>query len=782
MRLSPIPCLLALLAILSLGACETTGIQVEPASEPGSSTGPETIQPPREPEPEPEPEPPPPCIPTHDRRCVSAEDFQAETESLAAEYRKHVNFKNQWGLSHAKADYAYGHLSQIEGEDAAPGAGVTIGFIDSGIYQLHPDFEGKTITEHLLLGAQNETGHRFSHGTAVASVAAAIRSGHEYSAHGVAWGADIAMFAIPTGSAGDRPYRPISLQGLAGQDPVWAGVFNVVLVPRPEVPEVDILNLSVGHSGIIDSYTEEDLRANLGQAIARMAQADAEEKIILVWAAGNAHGRRCVPTTEHCENDGESYAINAVSVEVLPGLVARIEELQGHSIAVVALRPDGAIAGFSNRCGIAAEFCIAAPGEGMRVAYFGPHEDTGAPAEGYGFNYRGTSFAAPMVAGGLAVMKQLFRDQLSNTELVTRLFETADDEGVYADRAVYGHGAMDLRAATWPVGVLDVPVESDRADGAGASLLGTRLQAGAAFGDGLARSLAGTEIAAFDDLGAPFWFDLGDFTAGAAARSMAADVHEPPAPAWSRSEDAVQWRIGYREPPGDGGDGHLALADRAVTLTLADRHALRGTVFTTEGAAGQPPTSGAAVTWRPAGSPLGLHAGWVHERETLLGSSADGAFGALSADAAFVGVEADAKLGGWRIGADVEVGTVNSAAREGIVTAVSPLTTTAFTLHASTAFAGDGSLRLSVSQPLRVERGSAALSVPAGRTKAGAVVRSPLAAELAPSGRQIDVSARWQQPLSVGEVSLGAVVTHQPGHRAAADPELMFLSGWRWSY
>ena len=777
MRPSTVPCLLALLTLMFLGACGSTGIQVEPASEPGSTMVPA----PGQPKPEPEPEPPPPCIPTHAGSCASAEDFRTETEALAAEYREHVNFKNQWGLSHVKADYAYGHVSQIKGEDVAPGAGVTIGFIDSGIDQGHPDFAGKRITEHLI-GTADETGSRVSHGTAVASVAAAIRSQREYSAHGVAWGADIAMFAIPTSSAGDRPYTPVSLQGLAEQGRVWAGLFNYVLVPRPGVPHVDILNLSVGHSGIIDSYSEQNLRVHFGRAIATLAQADAEEKIILVWAAGNAHGRRCAPTAEHCEeNESKENAINAVSVEVLPGLVARIEELQGHSIAVVALRPDGEIADFSNRCGIAADFCIAAPGAGIRVAYLGPHPDTGVPVRGWDTG-GGTSYAAPMVAGGLAVMKQLFRDQLSNTELVTRLLETADDEGVYADPAVYGHGAMDLRAATWPVGVLDVPVESDRADGAGAALLGTRLQAGAAFGDGLERSLAGTEIAAFDDLGAPFWFDLGDFTAGAAARSISAAVHESPAPAWSRTEEAVQWRIGYREPPGDGGDGHLALADHAVTLTLADRHALRGTVFTTEGAAEQPPASGAAVTWRPAGSPLGLHAGWVHERETLLGSSADGAFGALSADAAFVGVEAEADLGGWRIGADAEVGTVNPAARAGIVNGVSPLTTTAFTLHASTALAGDGSLRLSVSQPLRVERGSAALSVPAGRTKAGTVVRSPVTADLAPSGRQIDVTAQWQQPLSVGEVSLGAVVTHQPGHRAAADPELMFLSGWRWAY
>ena len=265
---------------------------------------------------------------------------------------------------------------------------------------------------------------------------------------------------------------------------------------------------------------------------------------------------------------------------------------------------------------------------------------------------------------------------------------------------------------------------------------------------------------------------------------MTARFHEFPAPvpAWSRTAEAVHWRIGYRESPGDAGDGHLALAERALTLTLADRHALSGTIFTTEGIEAQPPASGAALAWRPDGSPLGLRAGWMHERESLLGSSADGAFGTLSADAAFVGIEADAELGGWRIGADAEVGTVHSAPRGGIVTGISPLTTTAFTLHASTAFADDGSFRLSVSQPLRVEHGRAALSVPAGRTKAGAVVRSPVAADLTPSGRQIDVAAQWQQPLSIGEVRLGAVVTHQPGHRAAADPELMFLSGWRWAY
>ena len=63
-----------------------------------------------------------------------------------------------------------------------------------------------------------------------------------------------------------------------------------------------------------------------------------------------------------------------------------------------------------------------------------------------------------MVAGGLALLKQLFRDQLFNTALVERLLETADNSGIYADRAIYGRGKMDLGAATSPVGILSVPV------------------------------------------------------------------------------------------------------------------------------------------------------------------------------------------------------------------------------------------------------------------------------------------------------------------------------------
>lgn len=132
--------------------------------------------------------------------------------------------------------------------------------------------------------------------------------------------------------------------------------------------------------------------------------------------------------------------------------------------------------------------------------------------------------------------------------------------------------------------------------------------------------------------------------------------------------------------------------------------------------------------------------------------------------------------------ANTEIGTVDAATRDGLITDVSPLTTSAFTLRASRPLAADGTLHLSIAQPLRVEHGRATLAVPVGRTKAGEVVRSRVSANLAPSGRQIDVSAQWHQPLPIGSLRLGAVVTRQPGHRATENLDLTVLSAWRWTF
>ena len=718
-----------------------------------------------------------------------------------------------WGLQAIRADQAYTNLAGTEGPGVQPGKEAVVGILDSGIDESHPIFAGKDLTEIFLGGATNEDGRtRTSHGTAVASVAAGGRDpGATDWLHGVAWGADLVVHAIELGEPSSGLYVPVTLAKLDSGDGEAAQHFRAVLNWRnTDGDPIDFLNLSFGYYGIIDNYSTADLESNFDETIGVLKQQDRAgnslDKTILVWAAGNAHGRRCASATPNCGNG----RINAVSPEVLTGMMARITDLQGHSIAVVAIGRNGRITSFSNRCGIAADWCIAAPGEDIRGAYFGPHpDDASKPANekralrGTG-TYRGTSLAAPMVTGGLAVMKHRFRGQLTNTALVTRLFATANGTGIYANSAVYGHGLMDIGAATQPVGMTLFTLGRTVQDG-GSPMQVSHVGLGGALGDGLAHEFAGHEIAAFDELGAPFWFDLGDFASLPSSPAveerlrgfMAPAPGEHPLGTWPhaltprpdasspnhRHGNSNRLQLGFLSTPSGAEPGLLGLADRAMTLSLRGSDALTVTAFSSLGVDGLEPVLGGALAWRPNGSRLGLRTGFLSEREAMLGTSAQGAFGRLTANAAFAGLERQAQLRSWRVAAATELGVVRARPEAGLFTGLSPLTTSAFALGATRPLGADTSFRLSLSQPLRVEAGHATLSVPSGRTRQGAVVRRALRAGLAPSGRQLDVAARWSwRPRARGELRLGAAWSHEPGHRAGADPTLTLLGGWRHAF
>ncbi len=112
-------------------------------------------------------------------------------------------------------------------------------------------------------------------------------------------------------------------------------------------------------------------------------------------------------------------------------------------------------------------------------------------------------------------MKQQFRGQLSNVELLARMFATATKRGIYANEPIYGQGLLNLGAATEPVGAPAVPSGAGFLNDEGgwqfAPVSATRMETGEAFGDALSRSFAGQEIAAFDSLDAPFWYPLETF-------------------------------------------------------------------------------------------------------------------------------------------------------------------------------------------------------------------------------------------------------------------------------
>ena len=739
----------------------------------------------------------PPCVQTHDQGCVVESEFREIVEEIAGTHRESSSFRNQWGLETIRADRAYAHLKLKFGPDTAPGHGVTVGMLDTGIDPAHFQFRNKNVIERFLLDGTGDDGTEFSHGTAVASVIAGDETPEfEFEAHGVAPGADLVVFTVP---AGDPPetYVPIEVSELSEAAEFVTETIGPAADWRYDDRSIDFLNVSLGFSGIVENYSEEDLRANFAPALAAIAQEGSEEKLVLVWAAGNANGLACDVPNPECI-DG---SVEASSAGLLAGLAARIEELRGHTVGVVSVGPDdGLISDFSNRCGIAADFCLAAPGEEVTVAYFGPDTEGNPGVRGTAV-VSGTSLAAPMVTGGLALMKHYFRSQLSGTDLLSRLLETANRSGPYADASIYGRGLVDLGAATSPVGEPAVALEN-RVEGQDAALEATSLDLGSAFGDAFSRSLGDREIAAFDALGAPFWYRLGDFASAAAGPSPSErlrDFQRMSAPT-SHGAPPHAFRVPILDSALESDNASPALhlakfgtfaAERASHLALA-RHSLLATlpvaagvsaiVLTTEGLAGLEPVTGGALTWRAPGALLGLRAGWMGERQTLLGTVPEGAFGDLVTNAVFAGFEVDAELGRWRMGGSAEIGTVSARARDGIFGEISPLATSALALHATRQTPGGGAFRVSLSQPLRVEDGQALLAVPSGRTTGGEVLRNAVTVGLEPSGRQVDLAVQWQRPLELGVLRLGATLSREPGHRDDAGSELVLLSGWRLSF
>ena len=745
----------------------------------------------------------PACVATSEG-CLTRSAYRNRVSQIAQSYREDEYFsstgRDQWELGLVKADGGYAHLALARGSTVKPGTGVTVGLFDTGIDTSHPAFTSKQVTEVFLSGATDEpvdctpeenvrdglSSRCFSHGTSVASVLAADRTGIASNPHGVAWGADLVMFSVPTGIGGGL-YIPISLSSLALLDSQDATELQSAIDWRDGTRAIDFVNVSLGYMGIITSYTASGLRASYGSTIATLAQSSTnrEDRIVFVFSGGNANGDECAIDEPYCRDDDNNgiKEVHATELELWPGLPALISELRGHVLSVVAVDRNGDIAGFSNRCGIAKSWCLAAPGQGIITIFPGNNGANVSPA------INGTSFSAPMVTGSLAVMKHRFRGQMSNVDLASRLLSTANRAGKYANSDIYGRGLLDLDAALAPVGVLGFRTGS-RVERGGSNVQHTSFRAGRAMGDGLARSLAGREVVAFDELGAPFWMGLSSFvsipkvppTEARVRKFMALEAPARPILGIPPLHPD-RFQIGLMKMPKGAEGGHLAFARYAPGVRMTDREGFSATAFSTAGVAGLRSASGMALSWRPRDSRIGLRTGLLAEHKTLLGTSGKGAFGELLGDSAFVGIEGDVTVSDWLLSGSAEVGMVAPDIGGGMVRYMSPLTTSAFSLEATRWFTRNDSLRFLISQPLRVESGRAMLLLPVGCTKGGDILQEPVTSGLVPTGRQIEVAAHWFQSSVMGsQLRLGASWTYHPNHRADADSALTLLAGWRYAF
>ncbi len=323
-------------------------------------------------------------------------------------------FAAQTGLAQVAAQPAY--------SAGLTGKSVRVGVLDSGIDAGHSEFSGRLHPGLDFQGSSDGRADPNGHGTHVASILAGAKDGA--GMHGIAPQAEL------------YAYRILDSNGYFGRRTGEQMIPSAVGDARTK--NLQLLNNSWGSSVEIDDITKGEIQAALPQELSAWQQA-VGSGMVMIWAAGN-------------DRDNQ--------VSVRAGLPHYFSGLRPGWLTVVSSGADGREPVYTNRCGLAASWCLTAPGGGDNQ----PQDGIWAAQTGGGYTRKsGTSMSAPHVSGGLALVMQAF-PTLSAQGAAARLLRTASYDGLVTAngctfascgearmRAVFGQGQMDLAAALAPV-------------------------------------------------------------------------------------------------------------------------------------------------------------------------------------------------------------------------------------------------------------------------------------------------------------------------------------------
>ena len=330
----------------------------------------------------------------------------------------------QAGLALINAQRAY--------DKGLTGAGVLVGVADTGIALNHPEFAGRGfvlqtfynnvalddfLKPHIKPGifpVDDSNGH----GSHVAGTIAARRDG--IGMHGVAYDARLVVAGIGDAQGGiDRPDEGLRYLVRSG---------------------AKVINNSWGSSAVITDVTRE---AVINDPLLGAVREAVSAGALMVWATGNA---------------------SKLQPSIQAGLPYLFPELAATWVAVNAVTLKGEKTVYGNDCGVAAGWCISAPGGDLKLegvlsvnvpgsfhdqvnALWHWYDPAIYPAAGGNYaRMSGTSMATPHVSGALAILIQAF-PYLTAEQIRMLMFTTATDIGAPGVDDVFGWGLLNLGKA-----------------------------------------------------------------------------------------------------------------------------------------------------------------------------------------------------------------------------------------------------------------------------------------------------------------------------------------------
>ena len=354
----------------------------------------------------------------------------------------------------------------------------------------------------------------------------------------------------------------------------------------------------------------------------------------------------------------------------------------------------------------------------------------------------GTSFAAPIVSGALALMMEHFRGTRGNTAVVKRMLDTANRSGHYAELETYGAGFLDIEAALSPVGTLNAG-QSAR------PLSRTIFHTPAAFG-AVALRASDIELAVFDRQDFPFWIPL-------SSRITVQDIGRSPVPVFTEHDGTAA--------------GLDALGQRWTELGNAERSWSQGGRWV----AGFGPTS-ASLAREPHGRGWGY--GLSFNDDGYLGSRTSGAFGSdLRSGLSWISRAFEQELSAaWSVEATGTLAFGAPRYEKNAIFEASPSMLSALSVRIGTESTG-----LTLEQPLRAETGTGKFRIENGRIENGRRLYDEHRIRLRPDSREVRMTLRHERAAYGGRIAFEAGATMNAGHAAGEHEShigLAFRGAW----